>query len=113
MRIRFLTVAQLQVLQASKAEKHLMSDGPIPLFGSLPSAVSRQWGSFVSVDNGSFVSLPISATPIQVVAVDMASGGSPLCLSTSWYVVGKFKVVGVRIDQSPSQLWGHWIAVCN
>ena len=21
-----------------------MSDGPIPLFGSLPSAVSRQWG---------------------------------------------------------------------
>lgn len=44
MRIRFLTVAQLQVLQASKAEKHLMSDGPIPLFGSLPSAVSRQWG---------------------------------------------------------------------
>lgn len=44
MRIRFVTKAQLQVPQASKAEKHLMSDGPIPLFGSLPSAVSRQWG---------------------------------------------------------------------
>ena len=44
MRIRFVTKAQLQVLQASKAEKHLMPDGPIPLFGSLPSAVSRQWG---------------------------------------------------------------------
>lgn len=43
MRIRFVTKAQLQVLQASKAEKHLMPDGPIPLFGSLPSAVSRQW----------------------------------------------------------------------
>lgn len=45
MRIRFVTKAQLQVLQASKAEKHLMPDGPIPLFGSLPSAVSRQWGN--------------------------------------------------------------------
>jgi hypothetical protein len=45
MRIRFVTKAQLQVLQASKAEKHLMPDGPIPLFGSLPSAVSRQWGA--------------------------------------------------------------------
>lgn len=44
MRIRFVTKAQLQVLQASEAEKHLMPDGPIPLFGSLPSAVSRQWG---------------------------------------------------------------------
>lgn len=43
MRIRFVTKAQLQVLQASKTEKHLMPDGPMPLFGSLPSAVSRQW----------------------------------------------------------------------
>lgn len=50
MRIRFVTKAQLQVLQASKAEKHLMPDGPIPLFGSLPSAVSRQWG--ITTDSG-------------------------------------------------------------
>ena len=113
MRIRFVTKAQLQVLQASKAEKHLMPDGPIPLFGSLPSAVSRQWGSFYSVESGSFVTLPISATPIQVVIVDMATDGSPLCISTSGYAVGKFKVFGVRVDHSPSPLWGHWIAVCN
>lgn len=79
---------------------------------TLPSE-HEQWGSFVSVDNESFIILPISATPIQVVVVDMASSGIPLCLSTSGYAVGKFKVVGVRVDQSPSPLWGHWIAVCN
>ena len=72
-----------------------------------------QWGSFGPVDNESFIILPISATPIQVVVVDMAMNGIPLCMSTSGYAVGKFKVVGVRVDQSLSQLWGHWIAVCN
>ena len=44
MRIRFVTKAQLQVLQASRVKKHTMQDGPMPLFGSLPSAGSRQWG---------------------------------------------------------------------
>lgn len=73
----------------------------------------EQWGSFGPVDNESFIILPISATPIQVVVVDMARNGIPLCMSTSSYAVGKFKVVGVRVDQSLSPLWGHWIAVCN
>lgn len=67
MRIRFVTKAQLQVLQASKAEKHLMPDGPIPLFGSLPSAVSRQWGTVAAGD----YALPISFTSnYSVVAND-------------------------------------------
>ena len=61
MRIRFVTKAQLQVLQASKAEKHLMPDGPIPLFGSLPSAVSRQWG----VNRYGIVTLPVSCQSIN------------------------------------------------
>nr|DAV20275.1 MAG TPA: hypothetical protein [Caudoviricetes sp.] len=73
----------------------------------------EQWGSFGPVDNESFIILPISATPIKVVVVDMARNGIPLCMSTSGYAVGKFKVVGVRVDQSLSPLWGHWIAVCN
>ena len=29
-------------------EKHTIPDGPIPLYGLSPSAVSRQWGSAVS-----------------------------------------------------------------
>lgn len=99
-------------LTASGVKYNIAQNGYVCL-GSFFGGLIIQWGSFASVDNGSFVTLPISATPIQVVAVDMASGGSPLCLSTLWYVVGKFKVVGVRIDQSPSPLWGHWIAVSN
>lgn len=43
MRIRFVTRAQLQVLQASRVERHTMWDGIIPLSGLSPSAVSRQW----------------------------------------------------------------------
>lgn len=48
MRIRFVTRAQLQVLQASRMERHTMWDGIIPLSGLSPSAVSRQWGESTS-----------------------------------------------------------------
>ena len=44
MRIRFVTRDQLQVLQASRMEKHTIPDGTIPLYGLSPSAVSKQWG---------------------------------------------------------------------
>ena len=75
MRIRFVTKAQLQVLQASKAEKHLMPDGPIPLFGSLPSAVSRQWGTVTAGD----YALPISfASNYSVVANDIGSAATSI-----------------------------------
>lgn len=113
MRIRFVTKAQLQVLQASKTEKHLMPDGPIPLFGSLPSAVSRQWGGFSSVDSGTFVTMPLSANPLRVVVVDMNSDGNSLCMSTFDYAKGGFKVSGKRNDLTKTQLWGHWIAICD
>lgn len=44
-----------------------MPDGPIPLFGSLPSAVSRQWGDVTAGD----YALPISfASNYSVVAND-------------------------------------------
>lgn len=149
-----------------------MQDGPIPLFGSLPSAVSRQWGvnahgivtlpvacqsinkivpahsginfidtkvretnplikftldvggntgnyedaqwgSFKSIDSGSFVTMPLAATPFQVVVNDMNDDGNALCMSTLNYATGKFKVTGVRNNLNKTQLWGHWIAVCN
>lgn len=72
MRIRFVTKAQLQVPQASKAEKHLMPDGPIPLFGSLPSAVSRQWGTVTNTDSPHDYTLPLSmSAALAAVANDV------------------------------------------
>lgn len=41
-------------------EKHTMQDGPIPLFGSLPSAVSRQWGSYDSISYHTDITFPIT-----------------------------------------------------
>lgn len=90
-----------------------MSDGPIPLFGSLPSAVSRQWGIFGFIDSGSFVTMPLAATPFQVVVSDMNNDGNALCMSTLNYATGKFKVTGKRNDLTKTQLWGHWIAICD
>ena len=111
MRIRFVTKAQLQVLQASKAEKHLIPDGPIPLFGSLPSAVSRQWGSFGLVASGSVISLPISATPVVVIPVDMNTNNNSLIYSTVDYRNGSFRVYGNRVDGN-TELYGTWLAIC-
>ena len=56
-------------------EKHTMQDGPIPLFGSLPSAVSRQWGSVTAGD----YALPISfASNYSVVANDTGSAAASI-----------------------------------
>lgn len=57
--------------------------------------------------------MPLLATPLQVVVNDMADNTNPLCLSTLDYVEGEFKVSGARIDSTTTQLWGHWIAVCE
>lgn len=76
MRIRFVTKAQLQVLQASKTEKHLMPDGPIPLFGSLPSAVSRQWGYSNGCTKTWVATLPISSSSSYAALAGDAGGGA-------------------------------------
>lgn len=73
----------------------------------------QQWGSFGFVDDGGYITMPLLATPLQVVVNDMADNTNPLCLSTLDYVEGKFKVRGARINFTTPQLWGHWIAVCE
>lgn len=49
-------------------EKHTIQDGTIPLSGSLPSAVSRQWGKerTNSSNRAVLVTLPISANNILI-----------------------------------------------
>lgn len=52
-----------------------MPDGPIPLFGSLPSAVSRQWGDVTAGD----YALPISfASNYSVVANDTGAAAASI-----------------------------------
>lgn len=73
-----------------------------------------QYEPFFQVDVGAYITLPLSSEPIQVVANDMADEhNNPLCLGTSSYGKGKFKVSGDRIKTSDTQLWGHWIAICK
>lgn len=94
-------------------EKHTMQDGPIPLFGSLPSAVSRQWGITLGVRARSYVQLPISATPLVVVATDINLTSNPLALSTGVYQLGSFMLDGRRLSADDGQLWARWIAICS
>ena len=57
--------------------------------------------------------MPLYANPLQVVVVDMARDDNSLCMSTLDYTNGKFKVTGKRNDLLATQLWGHWIAICD
>lgn len=69
-------------------EKHTMQDGPISLFGSLPSAVSRQWGFGKTAQT---FTLPISTQWSKVVAFH--NGESPDTVSVTTDVVqSKFTV---------------------
>ena len=80
-----------------------------PNFGGL----IIQWGNFGSIDSGTFVNMPLSANPLQVVVVDMNNDDNSLCMSTLNYTNGKFEVTGKRNDLTKTQLWGHWIAICD
>nr|DAQ60052.1 MAG TPA: hypothetical protein [Caudoviricetes sp.] len=57
--------------------------------------------------------MPLSAKPLQVVVVDMNNDDNSLCMSTLNYTNGKFEVTGKRNDLTKTQLWGHWIAICD
>lgn len=70
-------------------EKHTMQDGPIPLFGSLPSAVSRQWGTSMTRTN---LILPISFTPFAAVASH--EGTDP--------------AINIIVYENLSKLWDNW-----
>ena len=63
-------------------EKHTMQDGPIPLFGSLPSAVSRQWGM---LSNGTLIFPMTFSQVFSVVALKSGDhgGGVPNLLAVS------------------------------
>ena len=61
----------------------------------------------------SYVTLPISAMPLAVVAVDIDMSSNPLILSTDAYQLGKFILDGRRDNVNTDYIWAHWIAICN
>lgn len=100
------------VLNASGVKYSIDTNGYVCL-GSFFGGLIIQWGTFGFVDSGTFVNMPLSANPFQVIVVDRNSDGNALCMSTLDYTNGKFKVTGRRNDLSTTQLWGHWIAICD
>lgn len=82
-----------------------MSDGPIPLFGSLPSAVSRQWGYVSNRKDGDIMYL-VSAKNSIVLATATSYSGRAAAISTSDCDEIKFSFV---LD-NPGNF--RWFAIC-
>lgn len=73
-----------------------------------------QWGHVDGVVQGESIALPLSATPIAVVATDVDIANNPLVLSTAAYAKSSFCLYGERLSpNSDSRLWCHWIAICT
>ena len=81
-----------------------------PAFGRLLFA-SEQWGFVNDISQNSYVTLPISATPLAVLANDINMDHEPLILATFYYENGKFMIDGRRVTNT-NNIWGHWIAIC-
>lgn len=80
----------------------------------LPSTLlseHEQWGSFMAVASGSVISLPISATPVVAIPVDMNKTNNSLIYSTVDYRNGSFRVYGNRAN-GDNNLYGTWLAIC-
>lgn len=77
----------------------------------------KQWGAFGNVTSGTYITMPLSATPFLAVATDINTNNNPLCLSASNFAYGKFGIYGIRIGIADGirqdSLWGQWIAVCK
>ena len=89
----------------------LMEQNGYICFGKNFGGLILQWGHVGSVDSGTIVYLPISATPVSVVMNDENSMANDLSISTSSYTSGSFVVYGSRRDGN-TVIWGHWIAIC-
>lgn len=50
----------------------------------------RQWGLLSSVSPNSYVTLPVSSTPVAVIANDINMKHDPLILATYYYENGQF-----------------------
>ena len=79
---------------------------------TLPSE-HEQWGITTEVHARSYVQLPISATPLVVVATDMNMASNPLALSTGGYQLGSFMLDGRRLSADTGWLWARWSAICR
>lgn len=103
----------MKMLLTASGVKYSIDTNGFVCLGSFFGGLIIQWGNFGFIDSGTFVNMPLSANPLQVVVADMNDDGNALCMSTLDYTNGKFKVTGRRNDLSTTRLWGHWIAVCK
>lgn len=71
----------------------------------------QQWGFFKQVASGSVISLPISATPVVAIPVDMNVDNNSLIYSTVGYRNGSFTVYGNRADGN-TNVYGTFLAIC-
>lgn len=98
------------VLTASGVKYNIAQNGYI-CFGSFFGSLILQWGSFGKVVSGSVISLPISATPVVAIPVDVNTSNNSLTYSTVDYRNGSFRVYGNRFDGN-TDLYGNWLAIC-
>lgn len=98
------------VLTASGVKYNIAQNGYV-CFGSFFGGLIIQWGSFEKVVSGSVISLPISATPVVAIPVDVNTGNNSLTYSTVDYRNGSFRVYGNRFDGN-TDLYGNWLAIC-
>lgn len=98
------------VLTASGVKYNIAQNGYV-CFGSFFGGLIIQWGSFGLEASGSVISLPISATPVVVIPVDMNTNNNSLIYSTVDYRNGSFRVYGNRVDGN-TDIYGTWLAIC-
>lgn len=98
------------VLTASGVRYNIAENGYV-CFGSFFGGLIIQWGSFTLVASGSVISLPISATPVVAILVDMNTTNNSLIYSTVDYRNGSFRVYGNCVDGN-TDLYGTWLAIC-
>ena len=72
----------------------------------------KQWGNVENVATGTAITLPTAVNSIRVVVCADTAEDDPLILATTKYTTTSFAICGRRIS-AETNIWAHWVALCN
>ena len=99
------------VLTASGVKYNIAQNGYVCL-GSFFGGLIIQWGNVENVTSGTVITLPTAVNSIRAVVCADTAERDPLILATAKYTTTSFAVCGRRIS-AETNIWAHWVALCN
>ena len=107
-----LLATMIQKVLTATGVKYSMGENGYICFGALFGNSIIQWGNITGVAQGTAIPLPVTVSTIRAVVCMDTAENDPLILATTGYTTTSFAIYGQRISAT-TNIWAHWIAICE